>query len=126
MSVEAATAAMKDLTIVEGTDGGNASLELLARLGVSYTNYSHDVATTVEEQFKHVGHLPGGLTKNLLLRVRRMSKPCTPYSLGAGRQVPTIGLEGLLCSLDVVGCSLVFNQKDRAETDGGQTWPDSF
>jgi len=67
--VEALNTAMSDLTIIEGNDGGNASLELLANLGVPFTNYAHELATTVEEQFKHVGHLPGALTKNLLLKV---------------------------------------------------------
>lgn len=48
---------------------GNASLLKLEELGVGYKLYEHAEATTLEEQAAHVGHLPGVLTKNLLLRV---------------------------------------------------------
>lgn len=59
------------LTEVSGNEG-NPSLEKLESLGVPYQLYTHPEATTVEEQFKHVGHLPGALTKNLLLKVDPM------------------------------------------------------
>lgn len=53
-----------------GTNEGNASLLKLEELEEAYALYQHAEATTIEEQVAHVGHLPGVLTKNLLLRVR--------------------------------------------------------
>lgn len=47
----------------------NASLVKLEELGVEYKLYKHAEATTIDEQKEHVGHLPGVLTKNLLIRV---------------------------------------------------------
>lgn len=59
-------------TPLAGTNEGNASLLKLEELGQAYALYQHAEATTIEEQAAHVGHLPGVLTKNLLLRVRVM------------------------------------------------------
>lgn len=56
-------------TPLAGTDEGNLPLLKLAELGETYVLYEHAEATTIEEQAAHVGHLPGVLTKNLLLRV---------------------------------------------------------
>ena len=55
-------------TQVQGNED-NPSLLKLEEVGVTYALYKHEEATTIEEQFKHVGHLPGVLTKNLLIRV---------------------------------------------------------
>lgn len=57
-------------TPLTGTNEGNTSLLKLEELGEAYALYQHAEATTIEEQVAHVGHLPGVLTKNLLLRVR--------------------------------------------------------
>jgi hypothetical protein len=57
-------------TALTGTNEGNAALLKLEELGQAYALYSHAEAATIEEQAAHVGHLPGALTKNLLLRVR--------------------------------------------------------
>lgn len=57
-------------TPLAGTNEGNPSLLKLEELGETYALYQHAEATTIEEQAAHVGHLPGVLTKNLLLRVR--------------------------------------------------------
>lgn len=60
-------------TPLTGTNEGNASLLKLEELGEAYALYQHAEATTIEEQAAHVGHLPGMLTKNLLLRVRLLA-----------------------------------------------------
>ena len=60
-------------TPLTGTNEGNASLLKLEELGEAYALYQHAEATTIEEQAAHVGHLPGVLTKNLLLRVRLLA-----------------------------------------------------
>lgn len=52
--------------------GSNLSLSKLQELGVSFKLYKHAEATTIEEQALHVGHLPGVLTKNLLLRDKKI------------------------------------------------------
>ena len=52
--------------------GENASLAKLQALGVAFKLYQHAEATTIEEQAQHVGHLPGVLTKNLLLRDKKI------------------------------------------------------
>ncbi|CAN6245964.1 unnamed protein product, partial [Urochloa humidicola] len=48
--------------------------QLLARLqelNIDFTCYDHPVVLTVEEQAKHVGHLGGALSKNLLLKDKK-------------------------------------------------------
>ncbi|KAG2654296.1 hypothetical protein PVAP13_1NG474100 [Panicum virgatum] len=48
--------------------------QLLARLQelkVDFTCYDHPVVLTVEEQARHVGHLGGALSKNLLLKDKK-------------------------------------------------------
>ncbi|PVH67015.1 hypothetical protein PAHAL_1G411200 [Panicum hallii] len=48
--------------------------QLLARLQelkIDFTCYDHPVVLTVEEQAKHVGHLGGALSKNLLLKDKK-------------------------------------------------------
>ncbi|WVZ73494.1 hypothetical protein U9M48_021794 [Paspalum notatum var. saurae] len=48
--------------------------QLLARLHelkIDFTCYDHPVVLTVEEQAKHVGHLGGALSKNLLLKDKK-------------------------------------------------------
>ncbi|XP_058089571.1 uncharacterized protein LOC131236437 isoform X2 [Magnolia sinica] len=48
--------------------------QLLARLQelqIDFVSYNHPVVLTVEAQAKHVGHLGGGLSKNLLLKDKK-------------------------------------------------------
>jgi len=52
--------------------GENASLAKLQELNVAFKLYQHPEATTIDEQAQHVGHLPGVLTKNLLLRDKKI------------------------------------------------------
>ncbi|OEL24048.1 Prolyl-tRNA synthetase associated domain-containing protein 1, partial [Dichanthelium oligosanthes] len=44
---------------------------LLQELKIEFTCYDHPVVLTVEEQAKHVGHLGGALSKNLLLKDKK-------------------------------------------------------
>lgn len=43
----------------------------LQKLKIDFTCYDHPVVLTVEEQAKHVGHLGGALSKNLLLKDKK-------------------------------------------------------
>lgn len=52
--------------------GENASLGKLKELGVSFKLYSHPETATIDKQAEHLGHLPGVLTKNLLLRDKKI------------------------------------------------------
>lgn len=52
--------------------GENASLAKLQELNVALKLYQHPEATTIDEQVQHVGHLQGVLTKNLLLRDKKI------------------------------------------------------
>lgn len=52
-------------------DGENPVIAKLLELGIDFTNHSHPLAVTVEEQAKYVGHLPGCLTKNLFLKDKK-------------------------------------------------------
>ncbi|KAJ1281178.1 hypothetical protein BS78_04G288200 [Paspalum vaginatum] len=46
-------------------------LALLQELKIDFTCYDHPAVLTVEEQAKHVGHLGGALSKNLLLKDKK-------------------------------------------------------
>ncbi|BAF10147.1 Os02g0767700 [Oryza sativa Japonica Group] len=53
---------------------GYTKEQLLARLqelNIEFSCYDHPVVLTVEEQAKHVGHLGGALSKNLLLKDKK-------------------------------------------------------
>ncbi|KAF9608449.1 hypothetical protein IFM89_009815 [Coptis chinensis] len=53
---------------------GYSKDQLLTRLkeiGIEYTRYDHPVVLTVEEQAKYIGHLKGGISKNLLLKDKK-------------------------------------------------------
>uniref|UniRef100_A0A0D9YYM9 AP2/ERF domain-containing protein n=1 Tax=Oryza glumipatula TaxID=40148 RepID=A0A0D9YYM9_9ORYZ len=81
---------------------GYTKEQLLARLqelNIEFSCYDHPVVLTVEEQAKHVGHLGGALSKNLLLKRLGLGK-------GGLRMAPE---ENLLEVLQVpLGCVTPF------------------
>ncbi|RVW17662.1 Prolyl-tRNA synthetase associated domain-containing protein 1 [Vitis vinifera] len=53
---------------------GHSKDQLLARLQelqIDFTKYEHPAVLTVEAQEKYVGHLGGGLSKNLFLKDKK-------------------------------------------------------
>lgn len=49
----------------------NHFLAYLQELQIAFVTYEHPVVLTVEAQAKHIGHLGGGLSKNLLLKDKK-------------------------------------------------------
>ena len=48
--------------------------EILAELGVEYVKHEHPAVYTCEEADEHCGNIPGGRSKNLLLRDKKGKK----------------------------------------------------